>query len=65
VSPRLLRRYAAQGAEPVDPSFSELDRMRLKYVTGDILQQAGVARHDQSRLTRLLLEKFVERKAMR
>jgi uncharacterized cofD-like protein len=65
VSPRLLRRYAAQGAEPVDPSFSELDRMRLKYVTGDILQQEGVARHDQSRLTRLLLEKFVEHKAIR
>jgi uncharacterized cofD-like protein len=65
VSPRLLRRYAAQGAEPVDPSFSELDRMRLKYVTGDILQQEGVARHDQSRLTRLLLDKFVEHKAVR
>jgi uncharacterized cofD-like protein len=65
VSPRLLRRYAAQGAEPVDPSFSELDRMRLKYVTGDILQQEGVARHDQSRLTRLLLDKFVEHKATR
>jgi uncharacterized cofD-like protein len=65
VSPRLLRRYAAQGAEPVDPSFSELDRMRLKYVTGDILQQEGVARHDQARLTRLLLDKFVEHKAIR
>jgi uncharacterized cofD-like protein len=65
VSPRLLRRYAAQGAEPVDPSFSELDRMRLKYVTGDILKQGGMARHDQSRLTRLLLDKFVEHKAIR
>jgi uncharacterized cofD-like protein len=65
VSPRLLRRYAAQGAEPVDPSFSELDRMRLRYVTGDILQQEGVARHDQARLTRLLLDKFVEHKAVR
>ena len=65
VSPRLRRRYAAQGAEPVDPSFSELDRMGLRYVTGDILQQEGVARHDQSRLTRLLLDKFVEHKATR
>ena len=65
VSPRLLRRYAAQGAEPVDPSFSELDRMHLRYVTGDILQQEGVARHDQARLTRLLLDKFVEHKAIR
>jgi uncharacterized cofD-like protein len=65
VSPRLLRRYAAQGAEPVDPSLGELDRMGLKYVTGDILQQEGVVRHDQSLLTRLLLDKFVKRKAVR
>jgi uncharacterized cofD-like protein len=60
VSMRLRRRYAAQGAEPVDPSLEELDRMGLRYVTGDLLQQDGVVRHDQSRLTRLLLDKFVK-----
>jgi uncharacterized cofD-like protein len=65
VSPRLLRRYAAQGAEQVDPSLEELKRMNLKYVTGDILQQEGVVRHDQSQLARLLLEKFVKHKAIR
>jgi hypothetical protein len=65
VSPRLLRRYAAQGAEPVDPSLGDLERMGLKYVTGDILQQEGVVRHDQSRLTRLLLDKFVKHRVVR
>src|SRR5271154_1487715 len=65
VSPRLRRRYAAQGAEPVDPSFGELDRMGLKYVTGDIAQQGSVVRHDQTRLAQLLLETFVKRGVVR
>jgi uncharacterized cofD-like protein len=59
VSGRLLRRYAAQRAEPVDPSFDELDKMGLKYVTGDIIQQEKMIRHDRSRLTRLLLREFM------
>ena len=61
VSPRLLRRYAAQGAEPVGASLEELKGLGLGYVMGDLLQQEGVVRHDQSRLTRLLLDKFVKR----
>jgi uncharacterized cofD-like protein len=65
VSPRLLRRYAKQGAEQVDPSLGELERMGLKYITGDIVQQEGVVRHDQLRLTRLLLDKFMTRKVVR
>jgi uncharacterized cofD-like protein len=65
VSPRLLRRYRAQGATPVEPSLDELDRMGLKHVTGDLLQQDGVVRHDQARLTRLLLDKFVKHGARR
>ena len=56
----LLRRYRAQNAEPVDPSFDELDRMRLRYVTGDLLHHRGVVRHDQQRLARLLLDQFVK-----
>jgi uncharacterized cofD-like protein len=65
VSMRLRRRYAAEGAEPVDPSLEELERMGLRYLTGDFLQQDGVVRHDQSRLTRLLLDKFVSHHARR
>jgi uncharacterized cofD-like protein len=62
VSPRLLSRYKAEGAEPVDPSLGELENMGVRYVTGDLLQQEGVVRHNQERLTRLLLEKFVKRR---
>ncbi len=60
VPSRLLRRYRAQDAEPVEPSFDELDRMKLRYVTGDLLHDRGVVRHDQRRLARLLLDQFVK-----
>ena len=66
ISPGLLRRYRAQGAEPVDPSFDELMRMGLSYVIGDFLQQQdGVVRHDQTRLTQILLNEFVKRRVSR
>jgi uncharacterized cofD-like protein len=66
ISPGLLRRYRAQGAEPVDPSFDELRRMGLSYVIGDFLQQQdGVVRHDQTRLTQILLNEFVKRRVSR
>jgi uncharacterized cofD-like protein len=61
VTRRLLRRYVAQGAEPVEPSLGELERMELSYVTADLLHQDGVIRHDQARLTNLLLNEFVKR----
>jgi uncharacterized cofD-like protein len=64
-TPSVLRRYRAEGAEPVDPSLEELDRMGLRYVTGNLLDENGVVRHDQDRLTRLLLERFVKRPARR
>jgi uncharacterized cofD-like protein len=63
LSPTVRRRYKAQGAEPVDPSLRELSQMGLRYVTGNFLQQGNVARHDQSRLARVLLDEFVKRSA--
>jgi uncharacterized cofD-like protein len=59
VTPRLLARYRAEGAEPVDPSFDELDLMGLRYVTGDLVQEGEKIRHDQTKLTNLLLGEFV------
>ncbi len=59
ISPRLLRRYAAEGATPVDPSFAELRSLELACVTGDFLGQKTVVRHDETRLARLLLDRFV------
>jgi len=60
-SARLLRRYRAQDAEPVQPSFKELERLGLRYVTADLLHQDGVIRHDQTRLAELLLREFIQR----
>jgi len=60
VAPHLLRRYRAEGAEPVDPSWRELDQMGLRYVTGDLLHEQDLVRHDQVRLTRLLINKFIK-----
>src|SRR5271170_4420557 len=60
VPPALLRKYRLQGAEPVQPSLAELKRMGIRYITGDFLHHDKVLRHDQSRLARLLLDKFVQ-----
>lgn len=65
LSAAVRRRYKAQGAEQVDPSLQELSQMGLSYVTGNFLQQGDVARHDQSRLARVLLEEFVKRRVRR
>jgi len=59
-APGILRRYRAQGAEPVAPSVEELRRMGIHCMVADVLQQNGVVRHDQRRLARLLLEEFVK-----
>ena len=59
ISPRLLRRYKAQGAEPVDPSLDELEKLGVRYVTGNFLHESNVVRHDEMRLARLLLDRFV------
>jgi len=59
VAPRLVRRYAAQGAEPVDPSYEELGKLGLRCVSGALLRQDGKVRHDEARLAHLLLRSFV------
>ena len=59
VPPALLRKYRAQGAEPVQPSIAELRRMGIRYISGDFLYHNKVLRHHQSRLARILLKEFV------
>jgi uncharacterized cofD-like protein len=63
ISPRLLHRYAAEGAVPVDPSFAELRRLKLRCITGDFLDQKTVVRHHETRLARLLLDRFIRPRA--
>ena len=63
VPANLLRRYRLEGAEPVQPSAAELKRMGIRYITADLLRYNRVVRHDQAKLTRLLMEEFVTRHA--
>ena len=69
ISPRLLRRYRAEKAAPVENDIRELQRMGLRCILDDLLDEggppenrrAGFARHNSNRLTRLLLEEFIQR----
>lgn len=61
VTPRALRRYRAKGAEPVRTSVSELEKMGLGCVAGDLLQEGKVVRHNQRRLAQVVLNEFVKR----
>jgi uncharacterized cofD-like protein len=61
----VLRRYREQGADPVNPSLRELDRLKLRHISADLLHQDGLIRHDQERLARLLLQHFVYGRARR
>jgi uncharacterized cofD-like protein len=59
VSPRLLRRYRTQGAEQVRVDINELQKLGLRVVVDDLVEEDGVVRHDAARLSRLLLEEFI------
>ena len=63
VSPPVARRYRADGAEPVRLDLGELQRLGLRCVYDNLLEEHGVVRHNWERLTRLILEEFVERKS--
>ena len=61
VSPAVAQRYRADGAEPVRADVGELQRMGLRCVFDNLLEEHGLVRHNSERLTRLLLEEFVAR----
>ncbi|HEX2711289.1 MAG TPA: uridine diphosphate-N-acetylglucosamine-binding protein YvcK [Candidatus Acidoferrales bacterium] len=61
VSPAVVQRYRADGAEPVRADLGELQRLGLRCVFDNLLEEHGVVRHNTERLTRLLLEEFVAR----
>jgi len=65
ISSRLRRRYRAEGAEPVRVDLDALQQMGLRCILDDLLDEDGVVRHNPDRLTRLLLEEFIQKRAAR
>ena len=59
VSPEVAKRYSAQGAEPVTADVSELEKLGLRCVDGNLLEEHAVVRHDSAKLAKMLVEEFV------
>ena len=55
------RRYKRQGAEPVRVDIPNLQRIGVKCLLDNLLEEHGVVRHNSERLAQLLIEEFVER----
>jgi len=60
VSPDVARRYRAQGAEPVAIDLPELQKLGFRVILDNLLEEHGVLRHNTRRLSRLLLEEFLQ-----
>jgi uncharacterized cofD-like protein len=60
VSSQLLRKYRAQGAEPVKADVDELQKLGVRCILDNLLEEDGLVRHNALRLTQLLLEEFVQ-----
>jgi uncharacterized cofD-like protein len=60
VSAAVARRYCAQGAGPVRVDLARLQRLGLRCLLDDLLEEHLVVRHNTVRLSRLLVEEFIE-----
>jgi uncharacterized cofD-like protein len=60
VSPEVARRYSKQGAEPVRADIQDLQRLGVRCLLDNLLEEHGVVRHNAARLSQLLIEEFVE-----
>jgi uncharacterized cofD-like protein len=60
VSPDVARRYRAQGAEPVAIDLPALQQLGFRVILDNLLEEHGVIRHHTRRLSRLLLEEFLD-----
>ena len=59
ISPEVARRYRAEGAEQVRLDPQKVASLRVKLLTGNLLQEHGVIRHDSPQLARLLVDHFL------
>ncbi len=65
ISVEIARRYKSRSAEPVRLDIGKLQRMGVRCLLDNLLEEHAVVRHDAGRLAQMLIEEFVERKASR
>jgi uncharacterized cofD-like protein len=61
-TPEVEARYRAQGAYPVRADIPALEKMGLRCIADNILEQHGKVRHDGRRVARLLMKEFISRR---
>ena len=59
VAPEVARRYRTSGAEPLPSDIRELQRLGLRVILDDLLEQHGFIRHNARRLANLLVDEFL------
>ncbi|GAC1622595.1 MAG: hypothetical protein PVS2B2_23360 [Candidatus Acidiferrum sp.] len=59
ISPEVARRYRVQGAAPVVNDLDRVQDLGVRVVLDQLLEEHGVIRHNSSRLSALLVEKFL------
>jgi uncharacterized cofD-like protein len=64
-APEVEARYRAQGAHPVRADVGQLEKMGLRCIADNILEQHGKVRHNGKRLARLLLREFIAKRPQR
>ncbi|MGA7792102.1 MAG: YvcK family protein [Candidatus Acidiferrales bacterium] len=62
ISPEVALRYSRRGAEPVRVDIPELQRIGVRCLLDNLLEEHGVVRHNAARISQLLIEEFVERR---
>jgi uncharacterized cofD-like protein len=65
VSPEIAHRYSLRGAEPVRVDTGEMQRLGVRCLFDNLLEEHGVVRHNGARLSQLLIEEFVGRRPAR
>jgi uncharacterized cofD-like protein len=63
ISVEVARRYIRRGAEPVRVDMPELQKMGVRCLLDNLLEEHGVVRHNGDRLSQLLIEEFIERQS--
>lgn len=61
ISTGVAARYRARGAVPVLSDVSEVQKLGIRIIFDDLVEEHGVIRHKSERLAQLVLEEFVSR----
>jgi uncharacterized cofD-like protein len=59
ISAEVVRRYRAEGAEQVMVDRENVQKMKVRLITGNIVEEHGVLRHNSAKLARLLVDEFL------